>query len=86
MTNLDAPITNSNPAVPLARARDGSPLALPEGGVAWRVRRHTGGRPQRAVGMKTVGNVAVHTGQGRSSGLLLDACVVSDVRECALSS
>jgi hypothetical protein len=35
---------------------------------------------------KTFGNVAVHTGQRRNNALFLDACVVSDVRECVLSS
>ncbi len=32
--------------VPLARDRDDRPVPLPEGAVAWQVRRHTGGRPR----------------------------------------
>lgn len=33
-------------AVPLARDRDDRPVPVPEGAVAWQVRRHTGGRPR----------------------------------------
>ncbi len=46
MTILDPAIPNPAPLAPLARARDGSPLLIPEGSAAWRVRRHTGGRPR----------------------------------------
>lgn len=46
MTLLETAIPNSAAAVPLARARDGTPIPLPDGGFAWRVRRHTGGRPR----------------------------------------
>lgn len=31
---------------PLAREPDGTPIPLPDGASAWRVRRHTGGRPR----------------------------------------
>src|SRR3954447_4257538 len=46
MTLSDPAIPNSTAAVPLARARDGTPIQLPDEGFAWRVRRHTGGRPR----------------------------------------
>src|SRR3954451_24170339 len=46
MTLLESAIPSSTAAVPLARARDGTLIPLPDGGFAWRVRRHTGGRPR----------------------------------------
>jgi hypothetical protein len=46
MTLPEFAIPHSTPVVPLARARDGTPIPLPDGGFAWRVRRHTGGRPR----------------------------------------
>ena len=33
-------------AVPLARDAHGEPIQVPEGAMAWRIRRHTGGRPR----------------------------------------
>ena len=45
MTTYEA-IGSPQSPVPLARTRDGTPIDLPEGGAAWRVRRHTGGRPR----------------------------------------
>ena len=41
ITNLPQPIT-----APLARDSDGHPIPLPDGAAAWRIRRHTGGRPK----------------------------------------
>lgn len=46
MTLLESALPNSTPLVPLARARDGAPILIPDGAFAWRVRRHTGGRPR----------------------------------------
>jgi hypothetical protein len=46
MTLPESAIQNSTAAVPLARARDGTLLPIPDGAFAWRVRRHTGGRPR----------------------------------------
>src|SRR6476619_1490342 len=46
MTLPESAIPDSAPVVPLARARDGTPIPLPDGGSACRVRRHTGGRPR----------------------------------------
>lgn len=37
--------------VPLARDPGGQPLAVPENAAAWRVRRHTGGRPRIVLGV-----------------------------------
>lgn len=41
VTNLPSPST-----APLARDPDGRPIPLPDGAAAWRIRRHTGGRPK----------------------------------------
>ena len=50
MTN---PSPNATPdlACPLACDAEGNPVALPEGASAWRVRRHTGGRPRIQLGV-----------------------------------
>lgn len=46
MTLSEPLATNASFVVPLARARDGTQIPIPDGGFAWRVRRHTGGRPR----------------------------------------
>ncbi|MBA3455855.1 MAG: hypothetical protein H0T42_22350, partial [Deltaproteobacteria bacterium] len=43
--------SNHPSAVPLARDAGGQPLAVPENATAWRVRRHTGGRPRIVLGV-----------------------------------
>jgi hypothetical protein len=44
-------IASNRPVVcPLARDADGNPLELPQNASAWRVRRHTGGRPRIVLG------------------------------------
>ena len=46
-----APDSNHPPIIPLAREPGGRPLAVPENAAAWRVRRHTGGRPRIVLGV-----------------------------------
>ena len=41
-----APTLPSPSSAPLARDADGHPIQLPDGATAWRIRRHTGGRPR----------------------------------------
>ena len=44
-----APTTPTHPTSPLANDEDGNPTRLPEEAAAWRVRRHTGGRPRHQL-------------------------------------
>jgi len=43
--------SNRPPAIPLARDSEGQPLDVPESAAAWRVRRHTRGRPRIVLGV-----------------------------------
>src|SRR5579863_9110999 len=52
MANTNDTAPNAQPTTcPLARDADGNPVELPAGTVAWRVRRHTRGRPRIVLGV-----------------------------------
>jgi len=48
-TPADTTTTRRN--APLARDTDGNPFELPDGAAYWRVRRQTGGRPRKVLGV-----------------------------------
>jgi hypothetical protein len=49
MRNSTDPAQPSAPSSPLARDEDGRPIRLPEEAAAWRIRRHTRGRPRHQL-------------------------------------